>query len=97
MSENWRPLNANLLLGSGANKLTKPERDLYLKAVSNCKGYAVSGFIFEIFTQTQADHQFAAKSLNAADMNKALRQKGPCGGDNVFFALNYLVDFNTTK
>jgi len=83
--------------GSGTNKLTKPERDLYLEAVSNCKGYAVSGLIFEIFTQTQADHQFAAKPLNAADMNKTLRQKSPCGGDNVFFALNYLIDFNATK
>jgi hypothetical protein len=26
-------------------------------------------------------------------MTTALKQQSPCGGDNVFFALNYLVDF----
>jgi len=83
--------------GSGTNKLTSSERDLYLEAVANCKGYAVSGFIFEIFTQTQADHQFAAKPLSTTDINKALQQKSPCGGDNVFFALNYLIDLNAKK
>lgn len=79
--------------GSGTNKLTSAERALYLNAVSQCSSFAVSGFIFEIFKQTQADNQFAAIPLDASKMSRALEQKNPCGGDNVFFALNYLIDF----
>jgi len=83
--------------GSGTGKLLPVERDLYLKAVSNCSGFAVSGFIHEIFVQTQADHQFAAVPLQGTSMSKALDQKSPCGGDNIYFALNYLVDFKNPK
>ena len=79
--------------GGGTNKLTTAERELYLNAVSHCSSFAVSGFIFEIFNQTQADQQFAAIPLDRSRMSKALEQKNPCGGDNVFFALNYLIDF----
>lgn len=79
--------------GSGTNKLTASERDLYMGAVSNCASFNVSGFIFEIFRQTHADHEFAAVPLPPSEMNFALRQKSPCGGDNIFFALNYLIDF----
>lgn len=79
--------------GSGTNKLMASERDLYLRAVSNCSGFAVNGFIFEIFRQTQADHQFAAVPLSPSEMGVALNQKSPCDGDSLFFALNYLVDF----
>ena len=83
--------------GSGTNKLTESERELYLGAVSNCVSFNVNGFIFEIFRQTQADHQFAAVPLGPLEMSKALMQRSPCGGDNVFFALNYLVDFKNPK
>ena len=30
-------------------------------------------------------------------MSKVLDQKSPCGGDNIYFALNYLVDFKNPK
>ncbi|MBU3602702.1 DUF4434 domain-containing protein [Polynucleobacter sp. AM-25C3] len=83
--------------GSGTNKLISTERDLYLTAVSNCAGYAASGFIYELFQQTHPDQVFAAKSLNPLEMNKTLQSKSPCNGDNLFFALNYLMDFNTLK
>ncbi len=83
--------------GRGTNKLMSAERDLYLTAVSNCTGYAASGFIFELFEQTQADQIFAAKSLSPIEMNKALQEKSPCNGDNIFFALNYLIDFKILK
>ncbi|OWS69318.1 hypothetical protein CBI30_10045 [Polynucleobacter aenigmaticus] len=83
--------------GSGTNKLMSAERDLYLSAVSNCAGYAATGFIYELFEQTQPDQVFAAKPLSPLEMSRALQQKSPCNGDNVFFALNYLVDFNNLK
>ena len=83
--------------GRGTGKLMPAERELYLKAVSNCAGFAVSGFIHEIFVQTQADHRFAAIPLDTASMSKALDQKSPCEGDNIYFALNYLVDFKNPK
>jgi hypothetical protein len=79
--------------GRGTGKLISAERELYLDAVSNCNGFKVSGYIFEIFLQTKADHQFAAVPLSPNEMTTALKQQSPCGGDNVFFALNYLVDF----
>jgi len=79
--------------GGGTNKLTTAERTLYLDAVSQCSSFAVSGFIFEIFKQIRADQQFAAIPLEATKMSKALEQKNPCGGGNLFFALNYLIDF----
>ena len=53
-------------------------------AVSNCASFNVSGFIFEIFRQTHADHEFAAVPLPPSEMNFALRQKSPCGGDNIY-------------
>lgn len=83
--------------GSGTNKLIAAERDLYIDAISNCSGYAASGLIYEIFTQTQADREFAAKPLSAPEMSKALQQRSPCNGDRVFFALNYLIDFSNPK
>ena len=83
--------------GSGTGKLISAERKLYLNAVSKCNGFSVSGYIYELFLQTQADHQFAAISLDAASMSKALDQKSPCGGDNIYFALNYLIDFKNPK
>jgi hypothetical protein len=83
--------------GGGTNKLMATERDLYLGAVSNCSGFAVNGFIFEIFKQTQADHQFAAVPFDGFEMGRALGQKSPCNGDNLFFALNYLVDFKAPR
>lgn len=83
--------------GSGTNKLIQAERDLYLHAIANCSGYAATGLIYEIFTQTQADREFAAKPLSAPEMNKALQQKAPCHGDRLFFALNYLIDFSNPK
>jgi len=83
--------------GSGTNKLIAVERDLYIDAISNCSGYAASGLIYEIFTQTQADREFAAKPLSAPEMSKALQQRSPCNGDRVFFALNYLIDFSNPK
>lgn len=83
--------------GSGTNKLIQAERDLYLHAIANCSGYAATGLIYEIFTQTQADREFAAKPLRAPEMNKALQQKAPCHGDRLFFALNYLIDFSNPK
>ena len=81
--------------GGGTNKLMTMERELYLSAVGNCAGFTASGFIFEIFKQTQADHQFAAVPLDPLEMTRALGQKSPCGGDNLFFALNYLVNFKS--
>lgn len=83
--------------GSGTNKLTDSERELYLGAVTRCTGFKVNGFIFEIFRQTQADHQFSAVPLAPIEMSKALRQTSPCGGDSIFFALNYLIDFKNPK
>lgn len=83
--------------GGGTNKLTATERHLYLDEISNCKGYKASGMIYELFKQTQADNQFAAKPLDPVEMNKALQQKSPCHGDNLFFAINYLIDFNNPK
>lgn len=83
--------------GSGTNVLMSAERDLYLTAVGNCTGYAASGIIYELFQQTHPDQVFAAKSLNPLEMSKALQRKSPCNGDNLFFALNYLIDFNTLK
>lgn len=83
--------------GSGTNKLIQAERNLYLDAIANCSGYAATGLIYEIFTQTQADREFAAKPLSAPEMNKALQQKAPCHGDRLFFALNYLIDFSNPK
>lgn len=87
--------NTSVSLGWGTNRFTTAERTLYLDAVRNCKSFAVSGLIFEIFKQTPADHQFAATPLDASKMGRALEQKSPCGGDTVFFALNYLVDFDS--
>lgn len=83
--------------GSGTNKLIAAERDLFIDAISNCSGYAASGLIYEIFTQTQSDREFAAKPLSASEMSKALQQRSPCKGDRVFFALNYLIDFSNPK
>ena len=83
--------------GSGTNKLIAAERDLYLDAIANCSGYAATGLIYEIFTQTQADREFAAKPLSAPEMSKALQQKPTCHGDRLFFALNYLIDFSNPK
>ena len=83
--------------GSGTNKLISAERDLYLDAIANCSGYAATGLIYELFTQTQADREFAAKPLSASVMNKALQQRSPCNGDRLFFALNYLIDFTDPK
>lgn len=83
--------------GSGTDKLMGEERDLYLSAVSKCAGYAVSGYIFELFKQTQADHEFAAISLSPLEMAKALQQKTPCNGGNLFFALNYLINFKSPE
>ena len=83
--------------GGGTDKLIQAERDLYLDAIANCSGYAVTGLIYEIFTQTQADRVFAAKPLSASEMSKALQQRSPCNGDRVFFALNYLIDYSDPK
>jgi hypothetical protein len=83
--------------GSGTNKLIAAERDFYLDAIANCSGYAATGLIYEIFTQTKADLEFAAKPLSTPEMNKALQQKAPCNGDRLFFALNYLIDFSNPK
>jgi hypothetical protein len=83
--------------GSGTVKLIQAERDLYLDAIAKCSGYAATGLIYEIFTQTQADRVFAAKPLSAPEMSKALQQRSPCNGDRVFFALNYLIDFSNPK
>jgi len=83
--------------GSGTAKLMPLERDFYIGAISNCAGYVASGLIFELFKQTQVDSNFAAKPLSPPEMNKALDQKSPCQGDNVFFALNYLIDFTNPK
>lgn len=79
--------------GSGTNKLIAAERKLYLDAVGNCKGYSATGLIFELFIQTQPDLEFTAKPLNTLEMSKALKQTSPCNGDNLFFALNYLIPF----
>lgn len=83
--------------GSGTNKLIQAERDLYLDAIAKCSGYAATGLIYEIFTQTKADSEFAAKALSASEMSKALQQRAPCHGDRLFFALNYLIDFSNPK
>lgn len=83
--------------GAGTNKLMAVERELYLGAVGNCTSFAASGIIFEIFKQTQADKQFAAIPFDVSNMSKALKQTSPCGGDNLFFALNYLVDFKKPR
>ena len=83
--------------GGGTAKLMPLERDLYIGATTNCTSYTVSGLIFELFKQTQVDSNFAAKSLSPPEMSKALDQKSPCQGDNVFFALNYLIDFTDPK
>ena len=83
--------------GGGTNKLMALERDLYISAITNCSGYAASGIIYELFKQTQVDSNFAAKPLSPAEMNKALQQKSPCQGDNLFFALNYVIDFTDPK
>lgn len=83
--------------GGGTDKLMTTERDFYIGAVTNCKAYAVSGLIFELFKQTQVDSNFAANSLSPPEMSKALQQKSPCQGDNIFFALNYLIDFIEPK
>jgi hypothetical protein len=79
--------------GSGTNKLIPAERKLYLDAAGNCKGYSAAGLVFELFKQTRPDQEFAAKPLNPIEMSKALKQTSPCNGDNLFFALNYLIPF----
>lgn len=83
--------------GAGTNKLIEAERDLYFNAISNCNGYAASGIIYELFQQTQVDSRFKAIPLGPVEMKKALQQQSPCQGDNIFFALNYLIDFTDPK
>lgn len=83
--------------GGGTGKLTGSERELYLSNLRMCKGQAVHGIIYELFRQTEADHNFAAEPLKPAEMTAVLNQKSPCNKDNVFFALNYLIDFNNPR
>jgi len=83
--------------GGGTDKLMPAERDFYIGAISNYAAYAASGLIFELFKQTQVDSNFAAMPISPSEMSKALQQKSPCQGDNIFFALNYLIDFTDPK
>jgi hypothetical protein len=83
--------------GSGTGKLTIAERELYLSNLRMCKGQEVDGVIYELFRQTEVDQNFAAEPLKPAEMTAVLKQKSPCSKDNVFFALNYLIDFNNPK
>ena len=83
--------------GRGTHKLTDAQRGLYLNSLFACPGSVGAGLIFEIFNQVGADDAFRAERRDPASLRAALSQRAPCGGDNVFFELRYLVDLHDSS
>lgn len=79
--------------GVGAKTLMPAETALYLESLSVCHDTPIDGLVFEIFRQTGPDSNFKAEPLAANIKEKALLQRAPCDGDNVFFSLHYLINF----
>lgn len=80
--------------GAGTEKLSVPERQLYLGALSNCDAPVADGIVYEIFKQTQHDREFKAQSLPSTQLDEKMNVQAPCGKKTVYFSLRYLIDLN---
>lgn len=78
--------------GSGVNKLTKNQINLYLNTVFNCsqqRKNAASGIIYELF-RASSDPVFSAKAKPAAEINALLKNNEDCPKERLYFSLRYL-------
>ena len=86
--------------GAGVRMLTTAERKLYLAELTDCRSPAISGIIYEIFTQVKdktAESRFAAVPLARSARKIALAKRAPCLLETSFFGLNYLMPLAPAK
>lgn len=75
--------------GSGTTVLSKPERELYLDALSPCEG-RVTGLIHELFVQKGERASFHAEPLAERQQRVLMVSPSSCGSQRWFFSLRYL-------
>ncbi|ELM3618500.1 DUF4434 domain-containing protein [Aeromonas sobria] len=75
--------------GAGTAVLSKPERELYLNALSPCEG-RVTGFIHELFVQKGGRAIFNAEPLAERQLRVIMMSPSSCGSQRWFFSLRYL-------
>ena len=76
--------------GAGTARLSRGESAVYLAAATSCEGQGAAGVVYEVFRQTGSDAAFKAAPLSGREVDAALAQRAPCGGDSLFFELRYL-------
>lgn len=76
--------------GIGTGRLSRGETAIYLSAAASCDGRGAAGVVYEVFRQTGGDAAFRAEPLGVGEMEGALAQRAPCGGDSGVFELRYL-------
>ena len=76
--------------GIGTGRLSRGETAVYLAAAASCDGRGAAGVVYEVFRQTGGDAAFRAEPLGVGEMEGALAQRAPCGGDSGVFELRYL-------
>lgn len=76
--------------GSGVNKLTNLQRELYLEASAGCKTASpASGIVYELFTVNPGE-TFSAKVKQASEIKSLLAKHSACNKDTLYFSLRYL-------
>lgn len=83
--------------GAGTARLSRGESAVYLASAMSCDRKGAAGVVYEVFRQTGGDEAFKAEPLDGRDVEVALVQRAPCGGDTAFFELRYLPELEALR